>query len=961
LLTTIQNSFSSGELSPSVFGRTDLQKYHSGASTYRNFFANYRGGAASRAGTAYCGMCKQNAPNVGGTVSSYPPRLIPFQFNIDQGYALEFGDEYMRILSDGAYVLESAVTVTSVSSAGLFTATAHGYSVGDWLYDSGNTGFSGLIWVVTAETTNTFNVQDLFGNNVTSATASTGGTVARIYTVVAPYAAEDLSYLKYTQSANTMSLTCVSYVDESSPYDYPPYDLQRDGATDWVFTEVTFASSISAPTGASATANSSTTATTYYQYVVTAVASDGEESIASNVAQCYNNDISIYAGSNTITWSAVTGATSYNIYEATPSYGTAQPSGVLFGFAGTSLSTSFVDTNIQPDFTTVPPQHQNPFTGTGYYPGCVAYFQQRRVYASTIDNPDTYYMSQPGAFLNFDYAIPIADSDSITGSPWAQQVNGIQFLVPMPGGLVVLTGSGAWQLNGGNSAAITPSDQDAQPQAYNGCNSTVPPIVVNYDILYVQAKGSIVRDLSYNFFVNIYTGTDTTVLSNQLFTGYEIIQWAYAEEPYKLIWCVRNDGTMLSFTYLKEQDVYAWARHDTNGLYASVCTVVEPPVDALYIVTQRLVNGVYVYYSERMNNRLWQDVGSCWCVDAGLTLALNYPSATIYATSANGTSNISNTLVAFGGEGYTSPTAVAVDASGQGFGATFSVTVVAGVITAVTPLTEGQNYTLGQTSILISDSTGSGAVVSAVITNNVVFTASSSVFSSGMIGDVIRTGGGVATITSYTSGTSVTANITTPITKTIPNDPNNTPIPQISGNWSIGTPTTSVSGLNHLNGLEVSILADGSVVPSQTVVNGTVTLPLAASQITVGLPYTCQLQTMYLDPPGQKDTPQGKRKSIFGVTARMEASRGISIGVNQPDASIQPNNANITWTGLYPSRERNAAVIPGNSAPLYTGDEYIEAPADWETNAQIAVQTQYPLPINLNSLIVWYEMGDTSD
>ena len=156
-------------------------------------------------------------------------------------------------------------------------------------------------------------------------------------------------------------------------------------------------------------------------------------------------------------------------------------------------------------------------------------------------------------------------------------------------------------------------------------------------------------------------------------------------------------------------------------------------------------------------------------------------------------------------------------------------------------------------------------------------------------------------------------------------------------------------------------MADGSVVPSQTVVNGTVTLPLAASQITVGLPYTCQLQTMYLDPPGQKDTPQGKRKSIFGVTARMEASRGISIGVNQPDASTQPDNANITWTGLYSSRERNAAVIPGNSVPLYTGDEYIEAPADWETNAQIAVQTQYPLPINLNSLIVWYEMGDTSD
>ena len=115
MLTSIQNSFNSGELSPSVFGRTDLQKYNSGASTYRNFFSNYRGGAASRAGFAYCGMQKQGAPNTGGTATSNPPRMIKFQFNINQGYCLEFGDQYMRILSNGAYITETPQTITSIS------------------------------------------------------------------------------------------------------------------------------------------------------------------------------------------------------------------------------------------------------------------------------------------------------------------------------------------------------------------------------------------------------------------------------------------------------------------------------------------------------------------------------------------------------------------------------------------------------------------------------------------------------------------------------------------------------------------------------------------------------------------------------------------------------------------------------------------------------------------------------
>lgn len=1043
-LRAIQCGFVAGEVSPSLFGRTDLAKWHQGASTLRNFFVNYRGGAASRAGTAYIGMCKQGAPNPGGTAANTgAPRDIPFQFSNSQGYALEFGDQYLRIKSDGAYVTEAPVAITGASQANPCQITVSGtpFANGDWLFFSGVVGMTqlnGRTFIAQSVASGSFTLTDLFGNTLDATSFGayvSGGTAARIYTVVAPYAAVDLPYLKYTQSADTMTLTCVN---QATLTEYPIYELVRAGQTDWTFTQDSFGSSISAPTGVSVTAQSSTTVSTFYSYVVTAVdAETGEESVASSSASVENNDISVNAGSNTVSWSPVSGAGSYNIYKATPSFSVGVPVGALYGFCGTALGTQFTDTNITADFTKVPPLHNNPFApgaiqavtrtagGSGYsqgtvsvtlhtstgsgavitpivvggavvaflvqnggqnyapsdtitinggtgatatltigpqsgtFPGVSAYFQERRVYANTLNDPDTYFMSQPGAFTNMDAGIPVGDDDAIEGTPWAQQVNGIQFLVPMPGGLVVLTGKGAWQVNGGQQAAITPSDQDASPQAYNGCNAIVPPITINYDILYVQSKGSIVRDLSFNFFVNIYTGTDLTVLSNQLFTGHQILQWAWAEEPYKLVWAIREDGVLLSLTYLKEQDVYAWARHDTNGLFVSVASITEPPVDAVYLIVKRFVRGQWVYYAERMDNRIWQNVEDCWCVDAGLSLPMSEPSATLTAASATGAANLGQYIVTIGGQNYSNPVAVITDPTGSG--ASVSFTVVGGVITAVTPVNGGEGYTAPKFSI--EDPTGSGAVIQPVITNNELFTASSAIFTGqpgfGVPGDVIRIGGGKAVVTRFIDDENVIANITEPITQTVPNDPNNTPLPASPGAWTITTPLTIVTGLDHLEGLEVAILADGSVFPNQIVAQGTITLPAAASQITIGLPFTAQVQTLYLEPQGQPMTSQSARKNVYSVAARMEASRGMKVGTNQPDASVQPNGATVPWTNLKEFKERSAKVGAGSAIPLFTGDEFINVPADWNSKGQVAIEQDYPLPCNLLAVVAYYQVGDS--
>src|SRR6516225_12422142 len=93
----INTAFVSGEISPAVYGRIDVERERTAATTMRNGFVDYRGGYKSRAGTAFVGFSKQ-------TGRSFPPRLIPFQFSINQGLVLEFGHQYMRVISNGGFV-----------------------------------------------------------------------------------------------------------------------------------------------------------------------------------------------------------------------------------------------------------------------------------------------------------------------------------------------------------------------------------------------------------------------------------------------------------------------------------------------------------------------------------------------------------------------------------------------------------------------------------------------------------------------------------------------------------------------------------------------------------------------------------------------------------------------------------------------------------------------------------------
>lgn len=850
----IQPALSSGELSTQLFGRVDLERYHSGLALCRNFFVDYRGGASTRMGTKYVDRT---------VMMDLPGRLIRFRFSSTQNYALEFGQEYIRVVKEGGLVVANEMTITNITQGNPAIVTASNNQVvgRDNVIISGVVGMTqvnGRTFIAEPITSNTFYLKTLEDQNVDSTGYTayvSGGIGQRLVKVTTPYAAEDLALLKYSQSGDIMTLT--------HP-DYPIYNLRRNSEENWTLEPVVVGTDIGPPTSG-LTGTKSDKGKTAYSYKITSISDSGQESVASEpILISLAGNWSATQGNNDLTWDKVDGAVRYRIYAADPVTGREStiPPGSLHGYIGETTGTEFADTNILPDFDRTPPEHDDPFEDENN-PACSAYFQQRKVYAGGNTFPETFWMSQTGFFDNFDASIPTKDDDSIEGTLASREINAIKQMVPMPGGLIMFTSGSAFQVSAGSqNDAVTPSALVATPQGYNGA-ADIEPIPIDYNILYVQSRGSIVRALSYNFYTNIYSGVDLSIFSNHFFVGYQILDWCYAEEPHKVVWAVRDDGRLLSLTYLAEQKISGWALHSTKGIYESCCSVQEGGENVVYFIVKRYIDGAWVRYIERMAERQFP-YGSedAWCVDCGLARELTYPDATLSASA----------------------------------------------------------------------STGSG----------VVFTADSAVFSSGDVGKILRVGGGIATITAYTDSTHLVGTFTRDMTDVIPEDPENTPLEAESGEWTLDSKVTEVTGLDHIEGETVSALIDGNTAMGLTVTDGAVTLPVAGSKIIVGLPYKCQLKSLPLDTG--EPTVQGKRKKVAALTIRASETRGLTVG---PDFDTLSEFKQRTFQDM------------GQPIDLYDGDMRIVMPPNWTEPGQYCVEQSYPLPATVLAFIPEIVLGDS--
>ena len=263
--------------------------------------------------------------------------------------------------------------------------------------------------------------------------------------------------------------------------------------------------------------------------------------------------------------------------------------------------------------TDTPPIARNPFGSAGNYPSAVGYFQQRRVFANTENNTETIWASKSGFPSNFTISSPLQDDDAVTFTLFGKNVNPIRHVLEA-NRLIVLTGGGEWEIGGDSAGVLRPTEVNAKQQTYNG-SSTLVPLVVGGTVVYLQSRGSIVRDLGFDFSVDGYKGNDLTVFASHLFDKYSVTDWAYQQIPHSIVWAARSDGTVLGMTYMREHELLAWHRHDFGGTVSSLCVVPEGSEDALYMVVQRGNKRTI----ERMTTRNIDDIVDSVFVDSSLS------------------------------------------------------------------------------------------------------------------------------------------------------------------------------------------------------------------------------------------------------------------------------------------------------------------------------------------------------
>lgn len=563
MATYPQSSFTSGELAPALHRRPDLARYITGLKTCRNYFVHPEGGASNRAGFEFVVEVKD---------STKKTRVIDFAFNTLQAYALEVGDQYLRVVKDGGQML--------LPSAPAAWADTTVYSKTDHVSQSGTN-----YYCLQDHTSVAANDQPGTGTNWTDFWYALTTDIVEIPT---PYLEAELFDLQYVQSADVITITHPNH---------PPAELSRFDHHLWSLDVISFAPTISAPTGLAGTGGTAPS----YNYVVTAISEEtGEESVASASA-ANNEDLGV------LSWNAVTGAEFYAIYK--------EKNGV-YGFIGTAEGLSFTDEKIIPELDDTPPRERDLFTGAGNYPSTAMYHEQRLGFANTTTKPQTIWLSQTANFHNFNVSSPLKADDAITLRIDAAQVNSIQHLVSLTDLLVMTAGAEHKITSGDNAFAF--ENLRRLPQSYRG-SSYLRPVVIGSTVIFVQARGSHVRDLEYQLENDGYRGNSISILSNHLFRKHTLVDWAYAQEVDSIIWAVRDDGVLLGLTYMKEHEVQAWHRHDTAGLFESVCSIPEGQEDAVYVVVQRTINSVTKRYIERQHTRQFSDVTECFFVDSGLT------------------------------------------------------------------------------------------------------------------------------------------------------------------------------------------------------------------------------------------------------------------------------------------------------------------------------------------------------
>lgn len=890
-----------------------------------NFVAEIQGGMARRPGTRYTCPVRFVAKTT---------LLMPFQYNTEQAYIIEFGDLYVRFYRNHGPLVEAGLNISAITVANpaVVTAVGHTYANGD---DVEIAGVIGMVQVnrrfrVAGVSGNNFNLTDpVTGNNVSSLGFTpyvSGGQTFRVYTLATVYQAADIPTIKITQSSDTLYVVHPLYV---------PRRLSRIGATNWSLAQVDFIDGPYLPvnsaqttlTPAAVSGNGISIASTTTK-AITGAANNGAGAIRiTSAAHGWNTgdviDIAAVTGTTEANgkWTVtrvtsgtydLQGSKFVNAYvsggAATPHIFESTDIGRLirlqhastWGYARivTYVSAVSVTADIVNAFgatTATAFWRLGTYSQGGGYPACVTFMEDRLCLGGCPLVPNRMDMSQVSIYSGFAPSGTdgvVTDASAIYQQLNSGDVNVIRWMKDDEKGLLIGTLGGEWVVRpDALGAALTPTNAKATRSSTYG-SADYQPVRAGKDVMFIQRGQRKIRNLTYVFQDDGFSASDTTILSEHITLG-GAQQMAYQAERDSVIWMVRGDGQIITETYSRDQEAIGWARQvmggasDVSGnvqsIVKSVACIPTPDTssDEIWLIVQRFINGNSVQYVEWMTQK-WEtglDQEAAFYVDAGATF--------------DGTQQV-------------------------------ALTIGAGAIV------QGQSQVpfVAASALFISTDVGR------VITYR-YFDYASSMYRSAK-----------ARITQVADS----QHVMTKITAAFPKDGAGAPLVTslLAGQWRLSA--SVIGGLYHLEGQTVTVNAEGASHPDCVVTNGQISLDVQAAVAQIGLGYISQMDTMRLEAGSQTGTSQGKRKRISDITIRFYQTLGAKVARIKDDGTTAYDI--ITF--------RQPTDLMDNPPQILDGDHHITPQTGTETQGRISVIQDQPFPMTILAMmpeIVTFDKG----
>ena len=895
---TLSHSFNGGILSEQFFGQVEDAKFKAGLSRCLNAICLPHGPVSNRGGSKYV---------VNGGDMTKEIRVIPFAFSVTQTYAMEIGEKYIRFHTMGG-------TLGPSSTDAWNTATSYGQ--GDTVSYIGVNYYS-----LQSHSNRQPTTQPLYWYPM-----PTGPDYFEMPTL---YLSADLASLHYVQSNDVMTITHPEYPTRKITRFVPV----TAGAYTFKIEDEIFGSSLVAPVVG---------ATTYTYtpgvppgpvlkgYQVTAVDANGlEESLPGQQSNAYaNNELDIAGNTNLITWSAVTGAAAYNVYRDDGGVDTTEGH---FSFIGSTGALSFEDNNKSPDISKSPPlqpEAGNRLSTAGNYAVEVSYFQQRKVFGGTINQPQRMVLTRTGTEQDLNYTIPTRDDDSIAFKAASRESSEIRHIVPL-NALIVLTSAEEWTIEAAGGGAITPSSISLRTPSHIG-SSNVRPVPVNNNIIFEANRGSHWHELAYSFDAGSYTTRDLTLRTFELFEGLNTIDMAYSRSPYPIVWGTSSNGRLIGMTYVPGENVSAFHEHETKtasgaSSFKSMCVVPEGDYDYIYAVVEREINGATVKYIERYEPHVFDTVEDAFFVDSGVTL------------------DIPITIT-----GITQAVTAVVEAIGHGF--------TTGEVVDLRDIVAVANIPPATLTLMSSLNGGRFKIVEGVdadhfllLTDDITWTTTPTAWLNATayaIGDTVSNGGVYYYCkVAHTSSTGVIEPPNTGYWVVLSID-TSAYTAYRSGGTAREVVSTITGGLDHLIGETVSILANGAVAVDAVVDgSGDITLDFPASIVHVGLKIETEIELLPATFAIDAAFGVGLEKNVVGVGLQVYRSGGISVG---------PDLDNLTEV-----KQRTDEPY-GSATRLITGlIDRTDIDDLWNKEGQVVIQQYHPLPLNLLSATLEVALGDS--